>query len=117
MSYVHKVCSACNHDAGERYHNVRKCPACKAPALRIVSEPADTRQGTRLDSPGVDRLGMLLRDLSRTLRQAADTVSRIGNEVGRITSSAQASPSEPATSGIPEPTVPRTGRPSSDAPT
>ena len=37
MPYVRKICSACDHDAGERYHNVRKCPACGKEALLSVN--------------------------------------------------------------------------------
>lgn len=33
MPYVHKICSACDRDAGERYHNMRKCPGCGQPTL------------------------------------------------------------------------------------
>lgn len=37
MPYTHKVCSACEHDAGDRYHNVRKCPACGQLTLVAVN--------------------------------------------------------------------------------
>lgn len=33
MPYVDKICSVCDHEAGNRYHNVRKCPACGRLAL------------------------------------------------------------------------------------
>ncbi len=36
MPYVHKVCSACKHDAGERYHNARKCPGCGELTLEVT---------------------------------------------------------------------------------
>jgi|GEM_PF-4452301 len=40
MPYVRKVCSVCDHDAGERYQNVRKCPVCREVALVSVSSYA-----------------------------------------------------------------------------
>ena len=42
MPYIHKVCSACNHDAGEKYHSARKCPKCGELALQPLGVAVTT---------------------------------------------------------------------------
>lgn len=42
MPYVQKTCSACKHEAGERYHSARKCPQCGKLAL-VITAPAAPR--------------------------------------------------------------------------
>ena len=53
VPYAHKLCTKCGHDAGERYHNVVKCPACGEVALIAATRfehqgPACCREENRL---------------------------------------------------------------------
>jgi len=73
MPYTKKVCTACDYEAGERYHNVRLCPKCGLRTL-IPVEPFPRRGAVNLLSEN-----LLLRAEINALRKKAGLKPKYGD--------------------------------------